>query len=407
MDFVLGLPKIQHKDSIFVVVDRFSKMAHFIPCAKVNDASKTADLFFREIVRLHGVPRTIVSDRDTKFLSHFWRTLWKKLGTKLLFSTTCHPQTDGQTEVVNRTFSMLLRSTIGKNMKNWVDCIPFIEFAYNRAQHSATKMSPFEAAYSFNPKTPLDLKPLPPAETISLTGEAKAAYVKELHQKVKENLEKRTEQYTKHANKGRKDVVFEPGEWVWLHMRQERFPNQRSSKLKPRGDGPFQVIERINNNAYRLDLPGELNVSSTFNVTDLSPCFADEPVLRPKLFEEGGNDEDIQPELEPDLTEPDIQDMISNITKPETVQDVPLVPVPTVFKGAITRQRAKVLQHKFNESMILASDLGQVEDSSWKKDELKSEPAEKNQASSEDIWPFIPEQGHNNLMIITIEDQFA
>ena len=148
-------------------------------------------------------------------------------------------------------------------------------------------------------------------------------------------------------------------------------------------------------------------MSSTFNVTDLSPCFADEPVLRSKPFEEGGNDEDIQPKLEPDLTEPDIQDMISNITKPETVQDVPLVPVPTVLKGAITRQRAKVLQHKFNESMILASDLGQVDDSSWKKDELKSEPTERNQASNEDIWPFIPEQGHNNLMIITIEDQFA
>lgn len=408
MDFVLGLPKIHHKDSIFVVVDRFSKMAHFIPCAKVNDASKTADLFFKEVVRLHGVPRTIVSDRDTKFLSHFWRTLWKKLGTKLLFSTTCHPQTDGQTEVVNRTLSTLLRATIGKNMKNWVDCIPFIEFAYNRAQHSATKMSPFEAAYGFNPKTPLDLKPLPPAEVVSLTGEAKAAYVKELHQKVQENLEKRTEQYTKHANKGRKDIVFEPGEWVWLHMRQERFPNQRSSKLKPRGDGPFQVVERINNNAYRLDLPGELNVSSTFNVTDLSPCFADEPVLRSKPFEEGGNDEDIQPEPEPDLTEPDIQDMISNITKSETVQEVP---VPTVFKGAITRQRAKVLQHKFNESMILASDLGQVKlagEPSLKQDELKdAEPVKEKQASSEDMWPFIPEQCHTNLMIITMEDQLA
>ena len=185
MDFVLGLPRTKTgRDSIFGVVDRFSKMAHFIPCHKTNDTTNIAHLFFKEVVRLHGVPRIIVSDKDVKFLSHFWRTLWSKLGTKLLFSTTCHPQTDGQMEVVNRVLSTLLRSIIQKNTKTWEECLPHVDFAYNRSVHSATKHSLLQVVYEFNPLTPLDLLPLPYEQIVNKDGKDKAMFVKRLHEKV-------------------------------------------------------------------------------------------------------------------------------------------------------------------------------------------------------------------------------
>uniref|UniRef100_A0A2N9I0D3 Integrase catalytic domain-containing protein n=1 Tax=Fagus sylvatica TaxID=28930 RepID=A0A2N9I0D3_FAGSY len=225
MDFVLGLPRTKRgRDSIFVVVDRFSKMTHFIPCHKTDDATNIADLFFREIVRLHGVPQSIVSDRDVKFLSYFWKVLWGKL----------------------------------------------------------------------------DLMPLPVDGRSSLDGQKKAELVKSLHERVRLQIAQKNERVASQANKGRRRVIFEPGDWVWVHMRKERFLAHRKTKLHPRGDGPFQILEKINDNAYKVDLPGEYKVSATFNVSDLSPFDVGEDSWS-NPFEERGNDGN---QGEPSLKDP-------------------------------------------------------------------------------------------------------
>jgi hypothetical protein len=143
------------------------------------------------------------------------------LGTKLLFSTTCHPQTDGQTEVVNRTLSKLLRAVIQKNLKSWEECLPFVEFAYNRTVHSTTGFSPFKIVYGFNPLTPMDLIPLHFEEMVTLDGENKAKMVRQLHEGVRMQIEKKNKLYASKANKGRKLVVFRLGDWVWVHMCKE------------------------------------------------------------------------------------------------------------------------------------------------------------------------------------------
>jgi len=321
MDFVLGLPRTKRgRDSIFVVVDRFSKMAHFIPCHKSDDAVHIADLFFQEIVRLHGMPSTIVSDRDAKFLSHFWRTLWNKLGTKLLFSTTCHPQTDGQTEVVNRTLSTMLRAILKRNLKMWEECLPHVEFAYNRAEHSTTKVSPFQVVYGFNPRAPIDLLPLPTTERIHSDARERADFIRKLHETTKANIESMNEKYRIAGSKGRKEIKLEPGDLVWLHLRKDRFPELRKSKLMPRAAGPYKIIEKINDNAYKLELPPEFGVSPTFNIADLKPYLGEEDELESRTtpIQEGEDDEDITP------------------------LDVPADP-PTVMQGPMTRARMRQL----------------------------------------------------------------
>jgi hypothetical protein len=189
MDFMLGLPRITRgRDSIFVVVDRFSKMTHFIPCHKTDNVSHITDLFFQKIIRLHGVTNTIISDRDIKFFSHFWRTLWAKLGTKLLFSTTCHLQTDGQTKVVNMTLSTMLRVVLNKNIKMWEECLSHVKFAYNCSLHSTTKMCPFEILYGLLPHAPIDLMILPSSEKLNFDAKQRVELMLKIHKTTKENI---------------------------------------------------------------------------------------------------------------------------------------------------------------------------------------------------------------------------
>jgi hypothetical protein len=186
MDFVLGLPRTQRCcDSIFVVVDRFSKMAHFIPCQKTSDATHIANLFFKEVIRLHGLPRSIVSDRDTKFIGNFWRTLWKKLGTNLSFSSAYHPQTDGHTKVVNRSLGELLRSLVTEHHNQWDNILPQAEFVYNDSVNRSTGQIPFQVVYGMQPRGISELRDLEQTTTRSASAEDFVEAMKELHSQVK------------------------------------------------------------------------------------------------------------------------------------------------------------------------------------------------------------------------------
>ena len=126
---------------------------------------------------------------------------------------------------------------------------------------------------------PRDLLPLPLSERVTTDGERKATTIKKLHEQVRANIEAKTEIYKRYANQKRKEVIFKEGDLVWVYLRKERFPEERKSKLMPRVDGPFQILKKINDNAYQLDLQGKYDISSSFNVSDLSPSIVDDPDL--------------------------------------------------------------------------------------------------------------------------------
>jgi len=214
MDFILKLPRTT-KDfySIFMVMDRFSKITHFISCHKVDDANNISRLFFRELVRLQGLPKIIVLIRDPKIIGLFLKTLLETLGIKLKISIPCHPQTNGQNGVENISLSTMPRIIMRDNHKSRHKYLPHIEFAYNKVVHKTTNISPFEAVYGLNPLTPSNLLRLPnPKEFVPKKGVTKVQFHKKMHARIKEKIHQEIEKYLKHSNKRKKEINFEEGD---------------------------------------------------------------------------------------------------------------------------------------------------------------------------------------------------
>ena len=198
-----------------------------------------------------------------------------------------HPQTDGQIEVTNRTLTTLLRGLVSKSLKDWHLKLPHAEFAYNRSPFYTTKHSPFKCVYGINPLTPLDLIPIPTESRVSFEAENRAKEMRKLHEQIRGHIKRTNEAYKARANKHRRQLEFKPGDLVWLHLQKERFPSRRKNKLMARSYGPFEIIEKVGNNAYKLQLPGDMVVSATFNIGDLSHNIEDPSDLRSNPSEEG------------------------------------------------------------------------------------------------------------------------
>jgi hypothetical protein len=191
----------------------------------------------------------------------------------------------------------MLRAILKKKLKMWEECLPHVEFDYNRAVYSTTKVSPFQVVYGFHPHAPIDLLPLPTGERINYDAKEHADFILKLHEKTKENIGKMNERYRTADSKGRKEVKLELCDLVWLHLRKYHFPELRKSKLIPRVDGSFKILEKINDNAYKLALPPDFGVSPTFNITDLTPYMGEKDELESRTtpLQEGEDDGDITP----------------------------------------------------------------------------------------------------------------
>ncbi|WVZ70439.1 LOW QUALITY PROTEIN: hypothetical protein U9M48_019110 [Paspalum notatum var. saurae] len=268
MDFIVGLPRTQKGyNSIWVVVDLLTKIAHFIPVNTTYSGAKLAELYISRIVCLHGVPKRIISDRGSQFTSSFWEQLHDSLDTKLRFSTAYHPQTDGQTERTNQILEDMLRACAIQYGTSWDKCLPYAEFSYNNSYQASLKKSPFEVLYGKRCRTPLFW---------NQTGEKQVFgpdIIRDAEQQLQiENLRVAQSRQRSYANIHRRDLSFKVDDHVYLKvspMRGIHIFNMKG-KLVPRYIGPFKILEKKGEVAYRLELPPSLSgVHDVFHVSQL------------------------------------------------------------------------------------------------------------------------------------------
>ena len=208
---------------------------------------------------------------DVKFVSYFWKTLWKLFGTTLKFSYVFHSQTDGQTEVVNRSLGDMLRCLVGVKQGVWDLIFPTVEFAYNHSINRSTGKSPFQIVNGYPPRTPIDIVPLPLHMCVSEPAENFTKHIHDLHAEIRRKITLSNEEYKLAADVHHISKEFNVGEYVMVRIHPERILKTFEKKLYARVMSPYSIIRKLGSNAYLLDFPNDMDISHVFNEKDLLP----------------------------------------------------------------------------------------------------------------------------------------